>query len=205
MFLADAWLWTDVLRFQVIIGILRDMAQEDPERRGIDFQGFEKRVQAQLDNGNLSSGQIGPLNLRMDLLRRFMRADEASQNDQHDATHRSKHSNQRPQRFGSHQVTGPARSNQKKDQLSTGKLQSLSPQDEKNLRETWEFKPGSLTIVDLSCPFVDESAACSLFTVCLQLFLEGRRDVGRVMALDEAHKVMNGDLDLIKVKLTDIG
>ena len=51
------------------------------------------------------------------------------------------------------------------------------------------FDPGSLTIIDLSCPFVDESAACALFTICLELFLENRGDVGRVIALDEAHKV----------------
>lgn len=30
---------------------------------------------------------------------------------------------------------------------------------------TWSSEPGSLTIVDLSCPFVDESLACvSIFT-----------------------------------------
>ena len=55
--------------------------------------------------------------------------------------------------------------------------------------KTWSFPPGSLTIVDLSCPFVDDSAACALFTICLELFLENRGDVGRVVALDEAHKV----------------
>ena len=53
----------------------------------------------------------------------------------------------------------------------------------------WSFEPGSLTIVDLSCPFVDDNAACALFTICLELFLENRGDVGRVLALDEAHKV----------------
>ena len=53
----------------------------------------------------------------------------------------------------------------------------------------WSFQPGSLTIVDLSCPFVGESGACSLFDICLTLFLEGRREAGRIVALDEAHKV----------------
>ena len=54
----------------------------------------------------------------------------------------------------------------------------------------WKFAPGTLTIVDLSCPFVDENAACALFTICLQLFLASRRNqVHCIVALDEAHKV----------------
>jgi len=32
------------------------------------------------------------------------------------------------------------------------------------------FEQGSLTIVDLSCPFVTENDACVLFSICL-LFL----------------------------------
>ena len=53
----------------------------------------------------------------------------------------------------------------------------------------WSFQPGSLTIVDLSCPFVDESAACAMFNICLVIFLEERKEVSRIVALDEAHKV----------------
>lgn len=53
----------------------------------------------------------------------------------------------------------------------------------------WEFDPGSLTIVDLSCPFVAENDACALFNICLSLFLEDRSSNGRIIALDEAHKV----------------
>ena len=53
----------------------------------------------------------------------------------------------------------------------------------------WAFKPGSLTIVDLSCPFVDESAACAMFNICLAIFLEDRLKASRIVALDEAHKV----------------
>ena len=55
--------------------------------------------------------------------------------------------------------------------------------------KAWSFEPGTLTIVDLSCPFVDESSACSLFAICLALFLEKPMHAGRVIALDEAHKV----------------
>jgi hypothetical protein len=57
--------------------------------------------------------------------------------------------------------------------------------------DIWCFKEGSLTIVDLSCPFVNEQDACALFTICLGLFLEDRSMGGRVIALDEAHKVSN--------------
>ena len=49
---------------------------------------------------------------------------------------------------------------------------------------------GSLTIIDLSCPFVDENAACALFSICLSLFLERRNAGGRIIGLDEAHKVI---------------
>ena len=55
--------------------------------------------------------------------------------------------------------------------------------------KAWAFEPGTLTIVDLSCPFVDESSACSLFAICLAIFLERPMNAGRVVALDEAHKV----------------
>lgn len=53
----------------------------------------------------------------------------------------------------------------------------------------WKFPPGTLTIVDLSCPFVGQEDACALFNICVSLFLKNRRDTGRIIALDEAHKV----------------
>lgn len=56
---------------------------------------------------------------------------------------------------------------------------------------TLSFQPGSLTIIDLSCPFVDESAACTMFNICLAIFLEDRKETSRIVALDEAHKVRN--------------
>lgn len=55
----------------------------------------------------------------------------------------------------------------------------------------WTPKPGQLTIVDLSCPCVTADTACSLFNICLSLFLEQDSAVGRIVALDEAHKYMN--------------
>lgn len=55
----------------------------------------------------------------------------------------------------------------------------------------WTIKAGSLTIIDLSCPCVTAEGACALFNMCLSLFLEQKTSVGRVIALDEAHKYMN--------------
>ena len=42
---------------------------------------------------------------------------------------------------------------------------------------------------DLSCPFVDEKIACDLFEKCLSIFVQDRNINGRIVALDEAHKV----------------
>lgn len=53
----------------------------------------------------------------------------------------------------------------------------------------WEPVPGRLTILDLSCHFLDVSTACTLFDIYLGVFLEQKLDIGRVVALDEAHKV----------------
>ncbi|WEW60240.1 hypothetical protein PRK78_005725 [Emydomyces testavorans] len=58
------------------------------------------------------------------------------------------------------------------------------------LDEMWEFKKGSLTIVDLSCPFIAPNDACALFNICLKIFLDGRESSGRIIAMDEAHKFL---------------
>ncbi|CAG8106252.1 unnamed protein product, partial [Penicillium salamii] len=50
-------------------------------------------------------------------------------------------------------------------------------------------QPSQLTIVDLSCPCISSDTACSLFNICFGIFLEQNTDVGRIVALDEAHKV----------------
>ncbi|POS81357.1 hypothetical protein DHEL01_v200238 [Diaporthe helianthi] len=56
----------------------------------------------------------------------------------------------------------------------------------------WAPRAGQLTIADLSCPCLTPEGACSLFNICLSLFLEqDARRVGRIVALDEAHKYMN--------------
>ncbi|KAH7176906.1 hypothetical protein EDB81DRAFT_51098 [Dactylonectria macrodidyma] len=54
----------------------------------------------------------------------------------------------------------------------------------------WAPVSGQLTIVDLSCPCVTSEMACALFNICLSLFLEQDTTIGRVVALDEAHKYL---------------
>ncbi|KAL0940194.1 uncharacterized protein CTRU02_202957 [Colletotrichum truncatum] len=57
-------------------------------------------------------------------------------------------------------------------------------------RIDWKPKAGQLTVVDLSCPCITAEMACLLFNICLSLFLEQKSNVGKVVALDEAHKYM---------------
>lgn len=63
--------------------------------------------------------------------------------------------------------------------------------------DIWAFAPGSLTIVDLSDPFMASEDACSLFSICLSIFMEDRGTCGRVVAVDEAHKVSSIDCDML--------
>jgi len=64
------------------------------------------------------------------------------------------------------------------------KKQSRQPR-----RPTPRFAAGELTIIDLSDPFIDCASACGLFEIITRLF--GRADVGtgKVLLVDEAHKV----------------
>lgn len=55
----------------------------------------------------------------------------------------------------------------------------------------FQIKPGSLTIVDLSDPFIDASMVCTLFGICLSIFLQARKEDGLIVALDEAHKYLH--------------
>ncbi|PVH99938.1 hypothetical protein DM02DRAFT_528010 [Periconia macrospinosa] len=56
-------------------------------------------------------------------------------------------------------------------------------------RENMKFKPGEITIMDLSCPFVDVNTACIMFKCGLQRYLQSQT-CGKLVVLDEAHKYM---------------
>lgn len=139
---------------------LRAMAMNDKETRGINFADFEKRIEAVAPNEN----QRTMLNSRIKLLRSFFLKSERS-----------------------NKVNGNTNGQGKQEDIDQADVDKyLTKHGDESI---WHFNPGELTIVDLSCPFVEEGAACALFNICLELFLEGRGDVGRLVALDEAHKV----------------
>ncbi|KAK3650472.1 hypothetical protein LTR56_006177 [Elasticomyces elasticus] len=58
-------------------------------------------------------------------------------------------------------------------------------------RKLLDLQPGTLTIVDLSDPFVDTATVCTLFDICLSVAKEKRPECGMVVALDEAHKYID--------------
>ncbi|CAH0024549.1 unnamed protein product [Clonostachys rhizophaga] len=73
-------------------------------------------------------------------------------------------------------------------------------------QDIWDFQPGTLTIVDLSDPFLSSDDACSLFSICLSIFLEERYNCSRVVALDEAHKFLtqSGAANVLTEDLTSV-
>ncbi|KAH1573033.1 hypothetical protein KXW39_008486 [Aspergillus fumigatus] len=52
------------------------------------------------------------------------------------------------------------------------------------------FVDGGVTILDLSCPFVDQNTACILFRIAIDLFLSAHPSRGKMIVADEAHKYM---------------
>lgn len=51
------------------------------------------------------------------------------------------------------------------------------------------FQEGQLTIVDLTDPFIDAGQANALFEIVTRLFERAVVDTGKVLLVDEAHKV----------------
>jgi hypothetical protein len=56
------------------------------------------------------------------------------------------------------------------------------------------FKAGEVTIVDLTDPFIDAAGACSLFEIITRLFIRAEVGTGKVLVVDEAHKVRRVDI-----------
>lgn len=57
------------------------------------------------------------------------------------------------------------------------------------LKQPARFAKGQLTIIDLSDPFIDTDSACSIFNIICRLFTRKELDTGKVLVIDEAHKV----------------
>ena len=52
-----------------------------------------------------------------------------------------------------------------------------------------KFAAGQLTIVDLSDIFIDPYFACGIFEIIVRLFVRANLGTGKVLVVDEAHKV----------------
>ena len=152
---------------QVILRILREMAVESQGCPGLNYDAFRERVDKEAFTGQ----QIAPLKLRLELLESFM--DRRSKTEQ----------GQQAPIFPDTKAGGKERTKWFAQNVRERSV------EEQYADKAWNFEPGTLTIVDLSCPFVDESSACALFSICLDLFLESRNTGSRIVALDEAHKV----------------
>jgi hypothetical protein len=71
-------------------------------------------------------------------------------------------------------------------QLRLDLLESFLDLDDKGTE--LRFREGEVTIMDMSCPFVDANMACILFKIGLQRYLQSEA-AGKMIVLDEAHKV----------------
>lgn len=147
---------------QTIKRVLRSLKMKNQKSEGLNYKEFIRLLGLQ----EFDSQQERMIALRLSLLEGFLNlSDDSFQGQQHSTS--SKKSRERSKQS-------------KKDRE---KLREMAGNDD------WNFAPGSLTIVDLSCPFIGNDLACTLFDIMLGLFLGDREECGRIVVLDEAHKV----------------
>ncbi|KAI9896756.1 hypothetical protein N3K66_008928 [Trichothecium roseum] len=128
-------------------------------------RGFDyAQFKLALQNEKFNQGQEVPLQQRLDVLESFIPQAQRLTSDP------------------SKMKKAPQKPNLTKGQTAEGLKEGID----------WLPKAGELTIVDLSCPCITAEMACSLFRICLDLFMEQKADIGRIVALDEAHKYMKG-------------
>ncbi|QSZ29322.1 hypothetical protein DSL72_003836 [Monilinia vaccinii-corymbosi] len=143
--------------------VLRDlrMANQATTQRPFHYGEFKQHIDAL----RLTPAQESPLTQRLDTLESFMPVDQR------------KAGSPRPKKRGSG---------------TDWTIRVNIPTMRRYIECTANIpKAGELTIVDLSCPCVTTESASSLFNLCLSLFLEEKSDIGKVVALDEAHKYMS--------------
>jgi hypothetical protein len=58
-----------------------------------------------------------------------------------------------------------------------------------DMKPQTRFAESQLTIIDLSDPFIDPASACGLFEIITRLFVRADVGTGKVLVVDEAHKV----------------
>ncbi|KAK8859447.1 hypothetical protein PGQ11_010181 [Apiospora arundinis] len=99
--------------------------------------------------------------------------------------------------------------NQRLDTLESFLVQARPSWEPRTSRKAlvgkdWSPQPGGLLIVDLSYPCVTPTMACSLFNICLSVFLEqqnvsSQTQIGRIIALDEAHIYMGETAECVSL------
>ncbi|KAF2252427.1 hypothetical protein BU26DRAFT_602812 [Trematosphaeria pertusa] len=159
------------LYMQVLIKILREMATDTGGLGAFDYAEFEKKI----DDENFTSGQSGPMEMRLDLLRSFLGLPAKP----------------RKNTSGSGGGTGANPDNQSTE-VRKRKWQKLVAKEDPKKRDLLKGKPGNLTIIDLTDPVIDADSACVLFDICLSIFLP-LTTCGKIVALDEAHNYMKTD------------
>ncbi|EIW82443.1 hypothetical protein CONPUDRAFT_123376 [Coniophora puteana RWD-64-598 SS2] len=60
----------------------------------------------------------------------------------------------------------------------------------RKVQSSSRFAAAQLTIIDLSDPFIDPGAACSIFEIITRLFVRSKVNTGKVLVVDEAHKYL---------------
>ncbi|KAM0249659.1 hypothetical protein ACHAQJ_008956 [Trichoderma viride] len=152
------------LYLHVVQRILRDLRIEQQESNTtFNYREFKKRLMDE----TLAAGQLQPLQQRLETLESFMVKEQV--------------------------MLRTSKQNQGKGidwEPKVSRFISLGVIKPMGLIVKIAMQVGQLTIIDLSCPCVTEETACSLFNICLSLFLEQNPNIGRVVALDEAHKYM---------------
>lgn len=73
-------------------------------------------------------------------------------------------------------------------------LDLAAPQRQDYAKSLLDVESGTLTVIDLSDPFMDPATACVLFDTCLGLVKQQRESDGLIVALDESHKYMTTSL-----------
>ncbi|KAK4188985.1 hypothetical protein QBC35DRAFT_381343 [Podospora australis] len=148
--------------------VLRDLRIEQQKKdTGFNYTLFKENMMKE----DLTDMQLAPLKQRLDTLESFMVEAQAKQ-----------YNMWAPNTTPKKTKGGPAGPTSRPTITDGG--------------TDWTPRNGSLTIVDLSCPCVTPEMACSLFNICLSLFLEQESTkIGRILALDESHKYMTESIE----------
>lgn len=153
---------------QVVREQLRQIVFDKRDGRGLDYTAFKARM----DQQDFTPVQRNLLHMRLELLESFL--DGLLENIGIVC-----YEDRMPERY---------KASKAHDQKKVWINEQVAKR--KALPDIWSCEPGSLTIVDLTDPLVqDGESACAMFNMCLDLFLENQPEGGTMLALDEAHKV----------------